>query len=239
MTALRTALDPLVPRFCAHSGAPLPFAWELAWSDPTSPDVVRLVPTGAPAPLARGPWPRALHLDTRLSLRSGVRLQRTPVPFLRRGKPVAVLFGTAPPAFVEVPEAVGDSLAAGTSVAAAKELWDQPPQTVDHLLVGMVRLGLLHAPLPAPAAPGTRRGGQLLLPEGWVDVRRRSPEGRAPGDHVLTSTATGHFLRIGQAAWRVWQACGAGVHSDRLSGKLRPLTERLLDAGMLRAVETD
>ncbi|MFF3373667.1 hypothetical protein ACFYXF_12060 [Streptomyces sp. NPDC002680] len=232
MSGRWTELDPVIPRFCAQTGASLPLAWELAWSEQPDDGAVRLIPPPGPRAVDRATWPRCLSPGIRLSLPSGVRLQNTPVPFLQDGGPVAVLFGTDPPAFAEVPETVGDLLLRGASVADVRQKWGQPAEAVDHVLVGMMRCGLLSGDT-LPMAQQEPEGPRVLVQEAWVrEVERES------GVHVLAHTATGNFLKVGAAALQLWRWAGHedGIVFDRLPAKLHEVADRLLSAGMLRAV---
>lgn len=232
MSGRRTELDPVIPRFCAQTGAPLPLAWELAWSEQPDDAAVRLTPPPGPRAVDHATWPRRLPPGIRLSLPSGVRLQNTPVPFLQDGEPVAVLFGTDPPAFAEVPEPVGDLLSRGATVADVRLRWGQAEGVVDHVLVGMMRCGLLSADT-LPMAQQEPEGSRVLVQEAWV----RAVE-RESGVHVLAHTVTGNFLQVGAAALQLWRWAGHedGIVFDRLPVKLHDVADRLLSAGMLRAV---
>jgi hypothetical protein len=228
----RTELDPVIPRFCAQTGASLPLAWELAWAEQPDDAVVRLTPPPGPREADRATWPRRLSPGIRLGLPSGVWLRNTPVPFLHDGGPVAVLFGQDPPAFAEVPEPVGELLSRGASVADVRTKWGQAEQDVDHLLVGMMRFGLLSGD-PSPLVPQEPEEARVLVQEAWVRAREREP-----GVHVLAHTVTGNFLKVGAAALQLWRWAGHedGIAFDRLPAKLRDVADRLLSAGMLRAV---
>jgi hypothetical protein len=230
----RIELDPVIPRFCAQTGASLPLAWELAWSERQDDAVIRLTPPPGTRTVDRATWPRRLSPANRLFLPSGVRLQNTPVPFLHDGGPVAVLFGTDPPAFAEVPEPVGDLLLRGASAAEVREAWGQAEEAADHLLVGMMRCGLVSGD-PWPVAPQEPVGARVLVQEAWV----RAVE-RTSGGHVLAHTVTGNFLKVGAAALHMWRWAGHedGIAMDRLPEKLHDVADRLLSAGMLRAVRT-
>ncbi|MFF0017431.1 hypothetical protein [Streptomyces sp. NPDC005374] len=234
MTRHPTALDPVVPRFCAQTGASLPLAWELAWSpqDQAQDTVLRLTPPPAPRQVDSLVWPGRLSAGTGLRLPHGVRVQRTPVPFVGDGGPVAALFGTDLPAFAEVPEAVGALLAHGTSVAAVRERWGQREEAVDHLLVGLLRLGLLDAD-PAPVAGPEGPDHQLLVREAWTEAVEREP-----GVHVLASLSTGNFLKVGKAAHHLWRCAGSGdgIPFASLPAPLHAAARQMLSAGMLRAV---
>ncbi|MET9374557.1 hypothetical protein ABZX98_10460 [Streptomyces sp. NPDC002992] len=232
MSSRQTELDPVIPRFCAQTGASLPLAWELAWSEQSDEAAVRLTPPPGPRAVDRATWPRRLSPGTVLRLPSGVRLQHTPVPFLDDGGPVAVLFGTDPPAFAEVPEPVGELLSRGASVADVRRAWGQEEGAVDHMMVGLMRCGLLSGD-PSPVARQEPEGARMLVQEAWV----RAVE-RESGVHVLAHTATGNFLKVGAAALRLWQWAGHedGIAFDRLPAKLHEVADRLLSAGMLRAV---
>ncbi|GAA1377735.1 hypothetical protein [Streptomyces beijiangensis] len=237
MSSSPSALDPVIPRFCAQTGASLPLAWEFAWSPPPDEAVVRLTPPPDPRVLDRDTWPRRLAQDTRLSLSSGARLQHTPVPFLYEGGPVAVLFRTDPAAFVEVPGPVGDALVRGTTVAEVRRAWGRDAAAVDHKLVGMMRYGLLCCG-PAPRDRRRTADAGSLVQEAWVEAVERED-----GGHVLAHTATGNFLRTGEAAFRLWQWAGAGdgdgdgIDRRQLPAQLHDVAGLLLSAGMLRAVE--
>ncbi|AKJ15882.1 hypothetical protein ABB07_39500 (plasmid) [Streptomyces incarnatus] len=217
-------LDPVVPRFCAQTGASLPLAWELAWTPHPDEPVVRLAPPPEPLLLDRGIWPRALPPDTVLAPARTARLSRTPVPFLGEGAPVAVLSCARPAVFAELPVAVGELLEGGASVAELRAAWGGADAAVDHLLVGLVRLGLLTG---APAAPND--APRALVREAWVTNAR---------DDILAHTPTGNFLRVGTAALALWQLAGTGpgVAGDDVPDRLRDVADRLLSAGMLRAV---
>ncbi|MFG2112855.1 hypothetical protein ACGFRB_09480 [Streptomyces sp. NPDC048718] len=249
MTRHPDALDPVIPRFCAQTGASLPLAWELAWSEPdrTGETVLRLAPPPAPRELDRLVWPRRLPAGVVLRTPRGVRVQETPVPFLEDGDAVTVLFGTEPPAFAEVPRPVGALLAEGATAAAVRERWGGDEEAVDHLLVGLLRLGLL-ASDPAPgtadvlaAASADPANGPLLVREAWT----RAVE-REPGTRVLAALPTGNFLKVGEAALRLWRGAGTGtgagagtdggVPYGSLPERLHALADRMLLAGMLRAV---
>ncbi|WP_199552625.1 hypothetical protein [Streptomyces sp. N35] len=226
------ALDPVIPRFCAQTGATLPLAWEFAWSPPYDEAVVHLTPPPDPRVFDRAVWPRLLLSDTRLSLRSTARLRHTPVPFLAEGGPVAVLFSTDPAVFVEVPGQVGDTLARGCTVAEIRRVWRQDPASVDHHLVGMVRYGLLHGG-PSPEDLEQAQDAGSLVQEAWVEAVEQKD-----GGHVLAHTPTGNFVRTGAGAFQLWQAAGHedGLVRDRLPAQLRRLADQLLSAGALRAV---
>lgn len=229
-------LDPVLPMYCAQTGASLPLAWELAWSRPVSDRPVRLVPPAPAPPLDTSAWPRTLAGDAEVVLPPAVRMTRTPQPFLERGDPVTVLFGVEPPAFVELPVAVGAALASETTVSAVRDRWGQPQRWVDHRLVGMARLGLLHlASLPEPAPEGRERPRRALVQEAWT----RSLERRS-GEHVLANSATGTFLKTGPAARALWERAGEedGVDEAALPERIRPVARTLLTGGLLRAVRT-
>lgn len=232
MSSRRTELDPVVPRFCAQTGASLPLAWELAWSEQQGDAPVRLTAPPGLRALDHAIWPRRLSPGIRLSLPSGVRLQNTPVPFLREGGPVAVLFGTHPPAFVEVPEPIGDLLLRGASVADVRQGWGRAEEAVDHLLVGMMRYGLLSGDT-LPTAQQELEGPRVLVQEAWTQTVERES-----GVHILAHTATGNFLKVGAAALHLWKWAGheGGFALDQLPAKLYDVADRLLSAGMLRAV---
>ncbi|MFH9062987.1 hypothetical protein ACH4GM_17460 [Streptomyces coeruleorubidus] len=232
MSSRRTELDPVIPRFCAQTGASLPLAWELAWSEQPDDAVVRLTPPPGPRAVDRATWPRRLSSGIRLGLASGVRLQNTPVPFLHNGGPVAVLFGQDPPAFAEVPEPVGDLLLRGTSVADVRREWEQAEEAVDHVLVGMMRFGLLSGD-PSPPTRPEPEDARVLVQEAWVRAMERES-----GVHILAHTTTGTFLKVGAAALQLWRWAGHedGIAFDRLPAKLHDVADRLLSAGMLRAV---
>ncbi|MGW0424003.1 hypothetical protein [Streptomyces sp. NPDC003015] len=234
MTRHRILLDPVIPRFCAQTGASLPLAWELAWSqqDQAQDTVISLVPPPAPREIDRLVWPRLLSAGTGLRLPRSVRVQWTPVPFVRDGGPVTALFGTDLPAFAEVPEPVGELLAGATSVAAVRDAWGQPEEAVDHLLVGLLRLGLLNAD-PSPVAVQEEQGGRLLVQEAWVEAVERDP-----GAHILASIPTGNFLKVGNVALRLWQCAGSGdgIPASSLPSPLHDVADQMLSAGMLRAV---
>ncbi|GAA4320356.1 hypothetical protein GCM10023086_44650 [Streptomyces venetus] len=234
MSSRRIELDPVIPRFCAQTGAPLPLAWELAWSEQQDDTVVRLTPPPGPRTVDRATWPRRLPPETGLRLPSGVRLQKTPVPFLDGEGPVAVLFRKDPPAFAEVPEPVGDLLLHGASVADVRQAWGEAEEVADHHVVGMMRCGLVSGDT-VHAARQEPEGARALVQEAWV----RAVE-RESGAHVLAHTATGNFLKVGTAAlqlWR-WAGHGDGIPVDRLPAKLHDVADRLLSAGMLRSVRT-
>ncbi|MCT7354335.1 hypothetical protein N4P33_19575 [Streptomyces sp. 15-116A] len=235
MSGRQIVLDPVIPRFCAQTGASLPLAWELAWSERPHEAVIRLTPPPDPPLLDRATWCRRLPAGTRLTLSSGVRRQNTPMPFLHDGGPVAVLFGTHPPAFVEVPEPVGDVLAQGATVAAIRRRWTQPDDVTDRLLVGMMRCGLLRGD-PSPLLRQEPEGDDLLVQEAWVEVVEWEP-----GVHVLAHTATGTFLKVGAAALQLWRRAGNedGIAFHRLPSRLHGVAERLLSSGMLRAVRAE
>jgi hypothetical protein len=227
-----TGLDPVIPRFCAQTGASLPLAWELAWSEQSEDAAVRLTPPPGAQAADRAVWPRRLSPGVRLSLPSGVRLRTTPVPFLHDGGPVAVLFGPGPPAFAEVPEPVGDLLLRGASVADVRQGWGEAAAAVDHGLVGLMRFGLLSGD-PSPMAQQEPDGDRALVQEAWVRVVEREA-----GVHVLAHTVTGNFLKVGAAALQLWRWAGHedGIAADQLPAKLHEVADRLLSAGMLRAV---
>ncbi|MFI8169121.1 DUF2087 domain-containing protein [Streptomyces sp. NPDC085931] len=54
MSNPRTELDPVIPRFCAQTGASLPLAWEFAWADQPDEAVVRPTPPPCPVPSKQG-----------------------------------------------------------------------------------------------------------------------------------------------------------------------------------------
>ncbi|MFJ8828181.1 hypothetical protein ACIREE_41500 [Streptomyces sp. NPDC102467] len=232
MSSRRTELDPVIPRFCAQTGATLPLAWELAWSEQHDDAPVRLTPPPALRAIDRATWPRRLPAGLRLSLPPGVRIQNTPVPFLHAGGAVAVLFGTHPPAFAEVPELVGGLLLRGAMVADIRQVWGQPEETVDHVLVGMMRCGLLSNDV-LHADRQESQGPRMLVQEAWVQAVKQQS-----GGHVLAHTPTGNFLKVGAAALQLWRWAGHedGIVLDRLPPKLYDVADRLLSAGMLRAV---
>ncbi|MEU6378566.1 hypothetical protein [Streptomyces sp. NPDC046909] len=248
MSLRHTEVDPVIPRYCAQTGAALPLAWEFAWSERSGAAPVRLTPPPPPREVDRATWPRRLDPGARIGVPPGVRLDHTPVPFLNDpphdsphdfrhdlphdGGPVAVLFGTDPAAFVEVPEAVGALLPSGPSVADVRRAWGRETGAVDHALVGLLRFGLLSGG-PAPLDRPEQRHARVPVQEAWV--RATEPES---GVHVLAHTPTGAFLRVGTAALGLWRQAGErhGVRYDRLPGKLHPVADRMLSAGMLRAV---
>ncbi|WP_329112942.1 hypothetical protein [Streptomyces sp. NBC_01465] len=167
-----------------------------------------------------------------MSLAPTVQLQYTPVPFLRNGGAVAVVFGTDPSAFVEVPGPVGDALLRGSSVAHVRQVWGQEAATVDHKLIGMMRYGLLRG----DAGPEERRqaeGARSLVQESWVQSMERDD-----GGAVLAHTPTGNFVRTGVAAFQLWQLArqGAGIDCVQLPAQLRDVADLLLSSGMFRAV---
>ncbi|MET9450056.1 hypothetical protein [Streptomyces cinerochromogenes] len=244
MTRQRILLDPVLPRFCAQTGASLPLAWELAWSqqDQAQDNVLGLTPPPAPRETDRLVWPRRLPPGTGLRLPGNVRVEQTPVSFVRDGGPVTALFGPDLPAFAEVPRPVGELLQRGTSVAAVRDLWGTSEEAaghlladdvvVDHFLVGLLRLGLLHAdPSPVAVRPGA--AGRFLVQEAWTEAVERDP-----GEHFLASVPTGNFLKVGAAALRLWQCAGSGdgIPAGSLPAPLTDAADRMLSAGLLRAV---
>ncbi|MES9525396.1 hypothetical protein [Streptomyces capoamus] len=234
MTRQRILLDPVLPRFCAQTGASLPLAWELAWSyqERAQDTVIGLAPPPAPRETDRLVWPRRLPSGTGLRLPVNVRIEQTPVPFVRDGGPVTALFGPDLPAFAEVPRPVGELLVRGTSVTAVRERWGTSGEAVDHLLVGLLRLGLVHAD-PPPVAKRPGPGGRLLVQEAWTEAVERGQ-----GVHFLASVPTGNFLKVGEAALRLWQCAGSGdgIPAGSLPAPLTDAADRMLSAGLLRAV---
>ncbi|MGX1562685.1 hypothetical protein [Streptomyces sp. NPDC055506] len=145
-----------------------------------------------------------------------------------------MLFGTDPPAFAEVPEPVGELLLHGTSVADVRQAWGQTEGVADHLLVGMMRCGLVSGDT-LPTAQQAPESARVLVQEAWVSVVE--PES---GVHVLAHTATGNCLKVGAAVLQLWRWAGHedGVAIDRLPAKLRDAADQLMTAGMLRAVRS-
>ncbi|GGN90284.1 hypothetical protein GCM10010112_75540 [Actinoplanes lobatus] len=216
-------VDAVQPRFCAHTGATVPMAWEYAWGEPTTEAEVRLVAVRPGPVLDRDVWPRALGPRRRIRLGSGVTVHPEGPPFLRgldQPDRVTALFRASGPVLVEVPTPVAEAIRAGGTAQEVAAGWSGDGTTG---LVGLLRLGIIEV---SPAA--TVGEGAHAIQENWTVA---APE-------TLINAAVGTSVRATPALLALWSAAGRGdgLPLAGLPPKIRSAVDDLARQGILRLV---